>query len=243
MVYRYALAKEDYSDLSTGGVLYSAPGFPAFPVRLASEIFQRALRLGPNQPTQVWDPCCGSGYLLMALSFLHRRDITEIFGTDLDNAALKLARQNLNLLSENGLEARSAELHDRSERFSKSVYAEAASAAFRLSDKLEQQGGPIPHSTAQADVFDPNQLRNVLGARRPKIVITDVPYGERTAWSGPHRTAGITGMLRALGAVLDDDAVIAVSTRGRKVRADADLRAITSFKIGTRAVAYFRPPR
>ena len=47
MTYRYALTRESYADLS-GGVLHSAPGFPAFPVRLASEMFQRALAFSPT---------------------------------------------------------------------------------------------------------------------------------------------------------------------------------------------------
>ncbi|MFI6743014.1 hypothetical protein ACIBI9_59845 [Nonomuraea sp. NPDC050451] len=41
-------------------------GFPAFPVRLASEIFQRAPALrGGEGPAVVCDPCCGSGTCLI----------------------------------------------------------------------------------------------------------------------------------------------------------------------------------
>lgn len=243
MVYRYALARENYADLSTGGVLYSAPGFPAFPVRLASEIFQRALTLTHGGPLTVWDPCCGSGYLLTVLSFLHRCHITGLLGTDLDPAALTLARKNLNLLSEHGLDTRSAELQERAERLGKPAYVEAAAAAERLADRLTEHGGSLPHATAQADVFDPDQLHRALGAHRPELVITDVPYGERTCWSGPDKAAGIPGMLRALGSALDDGAVIAVTTRGRKVLVNGGPSPISSFKIGTRAVAFFRPPR
>ena len=48
--------KDDYADYSSGHVLRSAPGFPAFPVRLASEIFQRALALRPGlAPAALWD--------------------------------------------------------------------------------------------------------------------------------------------------------------------------------------------
>ncbi|MDS2172383.1 hypothetical protein Q7C18_06720 [Nesterenkonia sp. CL21] len=242
MVYRYALARENYADLSTGRVLYSAPGFPAFPVRLASEIFQRALTLTQGGPVTVWDPCCGSGYLLTVLSFLHRRNITRLLGTDLDPAALTLAQKNLNLLSEHGLEARSVELQERAERLGKPAYVEAAVAAQRLAHSLTEQGGPLPHTTGQADVFDPDQLQLTLGSHRPELVITDVPYGERTSWGGSDKAAGIPGMLRALGSVLENNAVIAVTTRGRKVHVNDGPSPIASFKIGTRAVAFFRAP-
>lgn len=61
MAYRYAVTRESYADLS-GGVLHSAPGFPAFPARLASEMFQRALALTPNPTAQVWDPLLRRGF-------------------------------------------------------------------------------------------------------------------------------------------------------------------------------------
>ena len=241
MAYLYALTRENYEDLSSGGVLRSAPGYPAFPVRLASEIFQRAAAFGPGGPVSVWDPCCGSGYLLTVLSFLHRRDITGVLGTDLDPAALALAQQNLDLLSEHGLDARSAELRERAERLHKPAYLDTAAAAQRLGPRLAGQGGALPHTVAQADVLDPEQLRRALSGHRPELVMTDVPYGDQTSWGGPNGAAGIAGMLRALETVLDDDAVIAVATRGRKVRVDDGPRPIASFRIGARAVAFFRP--
>ncbi len=55
MAYRYALVRENYEDLASGGGLRSAPGFPAFPVRLASEMFQRALALHGEPAALLWD--------------------------------------------------------------------------------------------------------------------------------------------------------------------------------------------
>jgi 23S rRNA (guanine2535-N1)-methyltransferase len=43
MQYKYEKTMLDYSDLASGRVFYSLPGHPAFPIRLASEIFQRCL--------------------------------------------------------------------------------------------------------------------------------------------------------------------------------------------------------
>lgn len=242
MAYRYALTRENYADFS-GGVLHSAPGFPQFPVRLASEMFQRALALVPSSTAQVWDPCCGSGHLLTTLAFLHRRDIASVLGTDVDPAALILARKNLDLLSEHGMDARSDELRARAERRGKPAYLDAAVAAQRLACRLAERGGALPHGVAQADVFDSDQLRRALDGQHPNLVITDIPYGEQTSWDGPDGAAGINGMLRALEEVLDDGAVIAVATRGRKVRLDRACRPIASFRIGTRAVVFCRVAR
>lgn len=148
MAYRYALTRENYADFS-GGVLHSAPGFPQFPVRLASEMFQRALALVPSSIAHVWDPCCGSGHLLTALAFLHRRDITSVLGTDVNPAALILARKNLDLLSEHGMDARSDELRTRAERLGKPAYLDAAAAAQRLARGLAERGGALPHGVAR----------------------------------------------------------------------------------------------
>lgn len=239
MAYRYALTRENYADFS-GGVLHSAPGFPQFPVRLASEMFQRALALLPSSTAQVWDPCCGSGHLLTALAFLHRRDITGVLGTDMDPAALILAQKNLGLLSEHGMDARSDELRARAERLGKPAYLDAAAAAQRLADRLTEAGGALPNGVAKADAVAPDQLRRALRGQRPNLVVTDVPYGEQTSWIGPDGAAGIDGMLRALREVLDDDAVIAVASRGRKASSHEARRPIASFKIGTRVVGYYR---
>lgn len=241
MSYRHATVQRDYQDLASGSVLHSAPGFPAFPVRLASEIFQRALALrGGEGPAVVWDPCCGSGYLLAVLALLHRPRIASVLACDLDPDALGVAERNLALLSRAGLTARAAELEARAARFGKPAYGAAAQAARRLAGELDAAGGDVPHGVCQADVFDRDQLQRALGHSAPDIVITDVPYGEQTHWRGPSAAAGITGMVDALTAVLPPDSVIAVTVRGRKVPVDRDRRPHTSFKIGTRAVALFR---
>ncbi len=240
MSYRYALLDEDHSDLSPGAVLHSAPGFPAFPVRLASEMFLRARAIQSSGPASVWDPCCGSGYLLTVLSFLHRAGLRSVFGSDVDVAALAVAERNLALVSEGGLAARSEELLHRAALFDKPSYAAASAAAQRLCRALEAAGGSLPHATAVADVFDPGRLHTALDGRRPDLVITDVPYGERTAWAGPLCGTGIAGMLRSLATVLDGDAVIAIATRGRKAPASGRARPLSWFRVGTRVVALFR---
>ncbi|MEU9891468.1 hypothetical protein [Sphaerisporangium sp. NPDC051011] len=122
----------------------------------------------------------------------------------------------------------------------KPSYAAAARAARRLARGLPTEGGQVPHAVRQADVFDPDQLCRVLDGRRPGLVVTDAPYGEQTAWRGPDGESGVAGMLRALGAVLPEEAVIAVAVRGRRLRLDDGPRAQASFRIGTRAVGLFR---
>ncbi len=62
-MYRHAERRETYAGLASGGVLHSAPGFPAFPVPLADEILLRCAEKVDRRPLGLWDPLCGSGYL------------------------------------------------------------------------------------------------------------------------------------------------------------------------------------
>jgi hypothetical protein len=145
-------------------------------------------------------------------------------------------------LSRTGLAARADGLDELATRWHKPSYAAAAQATRRLQHKLSVDGGDIPSAVRHADVFDPNALHDALGGRQPDMVITDVPYGEKTSWRGPDAKTGITGMVRALASILAEDTVIAVAARGRKIPLGDGLRPRTSFKIGTRVVALFKNP-
>lgn len=238
MGYRYAVTKLGYEDLASGAVLQSAPGFPAFPVRLASEVFQRALALlSSSKPVVIWDPCCGSGYLLTVTAILHRRDVEAVVASDIDERALDIARKNLDLLSNAGLAARGARLKELSVQFGKPSHAEAIEAAGRIGTILASEGGDLAYSIHRADVFEQRELESVVAPRVPDIVMSDVPYGEQTEWRGAHGGSGVPGILRALASVLPDRTVIAAAARGRKVPIAGDVRPCESFKIGTRSVA------
>lgn len=240
MSYRFATTAVNYADLASGSVLQSAPGHPAFPVRLASEMFQRGCAAaGTTGPVTVWDPCCGSGYLLTVLGFEHRKRLAAAVGSDIDENAVALARRNLALLTSDGLRRRTVELADMASRFGKASHAEAVEAAGRLTRRIAGDGGDLPATAQVADALDSVQLAAALGDNRPQVVLTDVPYGEQTVWQGEQAGTGTAGMVAAVAAVVRPEAVIVVAVRGRKVPLDA-LRPIEKFRVGTRAVALLR---
>src|ERR1044071_1824451 len=117
MQYQFEKEQLDYSDLASGRVFHSLPGHPAFPVRLASEIFQRCKA---NRETiyknstrcVLYDPCCGAAYHLSVLAYLHREHIQEVIGSDVDEKAVALAERNLELVSIVGLDKRIIETND-----------------------------------------------------------------------------------------------------------------------------------
>ncbi|EEP73347.1 rRNA methyltransferase aviRa [Micromonospora sp. ATCC 39149] len=240
MTYRHETVRGAYGDLASGAVLRSAPGFPAFPVRLASEVLQTALELRPTSaPATVWDPCCGSGYLLTVLALLHRPSLAGLLASDVDEAALDLARANLGLLTGAGLDTRARELAQRAEAFDKPHYAEAAAAAHRLRARLDAAGGPLPYAVRRADVFDRVALTEAVAGMTPDLVVTDLPYGEQTSWQGERAGEGLPGMLTRVASVLPPTGVLAVVLRGRKVPPVGEVRPRRRLRVGTRAAAFF----
>ncbi|MBT2382488.1 rRNA methyltransferase [Streptomyces sp. ISL-11] len=240
MPYRYATDRVDNSDFACGFVLHSAPGFPAFPVRLAAEIFLRAVSHLPGDgPVTLWDPCCGSGYLATVLGLLERDRLRRVIASDVDADALGIARRNLSLLTPEGLAERERARRADSERFAKPAYAEAADAAGRFAGRLAESGGGLPWSAHRADVFDPRSLAPLVAETPVDLVLTDIPYGERTHWAGDVRDEPIPAMLRSLASVLPPHAVVAVANRARKIPV-GPVRPLERLKIGTRSVALVR---
>jgi 23S rRNA G2445 N2-methylase RlmL len=236
MAYRMT-EREDHRDLASGSVLRSAPGYPAFPVRLAQELFLRAATHLPNAPLTLWDPFCGSGYLATVLGLLHRQQLRRVIATDIEPEALSLATRNLALLTRSGLAARADELRARQSDFHRPSYGEAAEAAARLSAKLNADGGDLTAYVGTADVFDPASLTAVIATAVPDVVVTDLPYGTQTTWSGPNvpPTDPTHQLLRTLSDVLPGHAVLAMTTRARKFPLPPGVHALERFRVGTRS--------
>lgn len=234
MAYRMVTTRADRSDLASGHVLRSAPGHPAYPVRLAEELFLRAASHLPRRPLHVWDPCCGSGYLLTVVGFLQRPAVAAVLASDVDQDAVGLAASNLGLLSEKGLRDREEELSTLHARFGKPGHAEAGLAAQRLADQLAKGGGSVPVRTGVANAFSVGDLRALLGSTAPDVVLADVPYEQQASWRfTPTGEDPLPALLGALAAVLPGHAVIAVTAQARKVR--AGFPALERFRVGNRA--------
>ncbi|MFC3998161.1 rRNA methyltransferase [Nocardiopsis sediminis] len=235
MAYRYATERADHSDLASGCVLRSAPGRPGFPVRLAGELFQRAAAHAGQGPIALWDPCCGSGHLVTAVGLLHRDRLSRILATDTDDAAVGLAARNLDLLTSEGLAARERELRADAERFGRPSFLDRAAAARRLSGRLAAMGGDLPCAVRTGDAFAPEPPGRV------DVVLTDVPYGDLSHWSGRLPEGDpVSALLRSLAAVLPGGAVIAVTARTRKVPVPAGVAALERMRAGNRAAVLVR---
>lgn len=252
MKYRYILNRADYTDYASGKIFYSAPGHPAFPVRLASEIFQRCLalwrQLGAVGPCTLYDPCCGGAYLLGVIAYLNWENIDQIIGSDIDERALSIASCNLALLSLDGLDQRIAEISEMANTYGKPSHAESLSSGQTLRQRLLAllQMHPIKTSLFCADATGQVALLENLGVARIDIVITDTPYGQHSTWQFDQAgqkgwTNPILPMLEALHPVLAFQAVVAVIAEKKSEIHHAGYEQVSKLKLGKRQVVFLRP--
>lgn len=237
MAYRHATQREQYWDFSPGVVLRSAPGFPGFPVRLASELLLRARTHLPSGPLHLWDPCCGSGYLVTVLALLHRRHLASVHASDIDGDAVGLAARNLALLSADGLTERARELRIEARRLNRPAMLERSAAAERLASLRDAHGGAVPHTLARGDAFAPQPPTTPTD-----VVLTDVPYSELTHWHGslPCDEPPLLALLRSVAEVVPQHAVLVVTARTRKVALPGELKPLERFRLGSRAAVFLR---
>lgn len=252
MPYRFVTQSGDYRDLASGKVLYHLPGHPAFPVRLASEIFQRAVLLLDQDRDQdrirIYDPCCGNAYLLTVLGFLHGDRISDISASDIDSQALSIARRNLSLLTPEGLEVRRAEITALKTRFGKDSHKQALESVERLGTRLEEiyRIHAITTNVFLVDALHPQALQNHFHKPDRNLVITDIPYGRISTW----KTSGASQdldqepawvLLERLRRVLLPGAIIAVaSAKEQKIRHASYTPAGKMRSVGKRLVTFLR---
>lgn len=183
--YIYEKKQENYGDFASGRVMYNQEGAAAFPVRLASEIFLRSKdyleRKGVKEPFIIYDPCCGGAYLLTTLGFLHGKCFSKIIGSDVDEGVLGLARRNLALLSLDGIEKRIRELENDIRKYNKESHKEALKSALTLKGILEEKDYSFSVECFQADA-----LADRLPGIDVDLIMTDLPYGNLTTWSGAY---------------------------------------------------------
>ena len=181
MKYKFAVDKEDYTDFASGRVLYSAPGTTGFPVRLTSEILQRAFAIlgtgGHNGPYTIYDPCCGGAFLLTTIGFLFPERIAQLIATDFDSNVLEIAVKNLSLLSPEGLAKRREELAGLAAAYGKDSHKEALDSLERLRRRL----GATYRVSLPAAGYYRHQIFPVQGV---DIIVTDIPYGQLVSWGG-----------------------------------------------------------
>ncbi|MBN9388501.1 MAG: hypothetical protein J0I20_10650 [Chloroflexi bacterium] len=234
----------DFSILASGQVIYSAPGRTAFPVRLAVDIFQKVVhyrtKKGGSTSFTLYDPCCGSGYLLVTLAFLNWKYITKIIGSDIDPNALQIAQHNFSLLTPDGINLRIEQLSQLVSSYGKSSHSETLENARLFSEKVNNFQGEhnFDGYLFQADATKSEDLIKNLEGQKVNLVITDIPYGNRTSWMGetPENLPSIELMLSSLLPILSKDGIVALVSPKRQSFNYSGYKRLTKYLIGKRQV-------
>ncbi len=233
--YKHEVERIDHSDLASGRVLYGAPGATSFPVRLASELFQRAFQHTDKNAVHIYDPLCGSGYLVTVIGLRHQASVERISASDADPDAVELAQKNLSLLSSTGIDARIEQLKGHRQRFGKQSHEDAIASAHRLRAGLVRN---IPTRTWIADATNAAEMQRGLDGLTPDLILTDLPYGELARWSSPEDSAA--RLFDALADVAMAGSIVAVSgTKHDKLNHNAFTR-LERWKLGKRQLNIFR---
>ena len=248
MQYRYAKEQQDYSDFASGRVFYSLPGYPAFPVRLASEIFQRCVAhrqviYNNSTPCVLYDPCCGAAYHLSVLAYLHGEYIQEIIASDVDEKAVVLAERNLALLGMVGLDKRIAAISKMLEQYGKDSHKDALKSAYALKEKLSEKH-PFETKTFQANAMDDKETSRNIKPKSVDIVFTDVPYGQHSSWHNSDQTVSsnpLWSMLDSLLEILSPSSIVAIVSDKQQKALHKSYQRVEHFQIGKRRVFILKP--
>lgn len=245
MQYKFAEERSNYADLASGHVFYSLPGHPAFPIRLASEIFQRcmAFRGKKYSPCVVYDPCCGAAYHLSVIAYLHWNLINRVICSDIDKKAAQLAEWNLGLLTPDGMERRSREISTMIHLYGKQSHKDALESLERLQEQVACLTAvrPMQARVFRGNATDAASLRESLQDTAIDIVFTDIPYGQTSQWKGTKKPDPAGAMLNALLEFLSPESIVALaSDKGQKISHESYQR-LEIFQVGKRQVVILKP--
>ncbi len=233
MIYKY-YNDEKFEDFACGRVIYGRAGFPNYPVRIAGEVFKRCLEyLDKKEGITVYDPCCGGGYLLTVLGLLNPEIVINIIGSDVSDEAISLAKDNLSLLTVEGILKRKQQISDMIANFNKQSHKEALKSVEVFLNIVKNRRITPKIHCFNADVLDIESLKKY--DVKTDILITDVPYGNLVSWSDENDNA-INQLLNNVISVLHKNSILAISTdKGQKIKNDHFFRH-EKLKIGKRVI-------
>jgi hypothetical protein len=200
MEYKFT-PNDNFEDFAAGRVIYHMGGEPTFPVRLSLEIYERCLQYSAKKTDIIlYDCCCGGAYMLTILGLLKSKTISEIYGSDIDSKSMKLAADNLSLLTKTGIHKRREELGALYKSYGKVSHLEALQSVDRFEQLLSKE--------LQTSVFYRNAFEACDLPFIPDIIITDVPYGNMVEWD--EGSGGINEMMDALSNLCGSNTIICI---------------------------------
>jgi hypothetical protein len=244
MSYKFATENINYEDYSSGRVLFNQHGTTSFPVRLTSEIFQRCENIlnegSKDERYTIYDPCCGGAYLLTTIGYLHGNKVLKLYGSDVDEGVIPLAKKNLSLLTISGLNERIDQINKMILDYNKASHREALQSALKLKKRLGSRTHIIDTDCFVCDATKDTDMKNTIS--NFNIVITDLPYGDVVQWNdGQEQSEAIKKLLNNLLPKLAINSVVAIISTKKTVIKHEKYERIEHFNLGKRQVVFLRP--
>ncbi|PWW05273.1 RRNA methyltransferase AviRa [Paenibacillus cellulosilyticus] len=243
MEYRYEAEPRSYEDYASGRVLLNAQGTTAFPVRLASEIYQQGkaylANKGRTSGYTLYDPCCGGAHLLTSIGIRHGGDLKRVVGSDVDQRVLDIAARNLAMVNPDGMQTRIVQLQELVQAYGKSSHQEAVESAERLLALVEQRNRTVDVQCCIYDAIGQPSSSAVLDELNGQVdfVFTDVPYGDIVQWSADSADP-IGRLLGNLMPRLAPVSVVAIVADKKQSVDHLAFRRLKKLKVGKRQIVF-----
>lgn len=237
MEYKYAI-DANYEDFSSGRVILSKAGLANFPCRLTCEIVGRCIALLSKKGNiTIYDPCCGGCYLLTVAGLLYPDAFSNVIGSDISEDTLDLARDNLALLTPEGLSRRKAHLELLYAEFGRDSQRGAIDSCNRFEKIVTSRPSPYIRCDVR-DCLSPDAFTDC--GFTADIVIADVPYDKLTSWTNDTEDAAIDLLLTNITQIMSDDSVAAVICDKQQKPRNHPLKRADAFTVGHRKVEILR---
>jgi len=231
MIYNYA-ANDNYAYLAAGAVIKSYKGNTNFPVRLGHEIFNRCLaHINPKEKVSIYDPMCGSGYLLTTISILNFNKISKIYASDVNREVLLVAEKNLRLLTRSGIQHRENEIQASLEKFNRPSYKQSLEHIKVFKDTVDND---IAYSIFKRDVFSDNEDLDL----KAEIVIMDLPYSSLAKYEGNYSPKALEKQI--LNFTKKHLATAVIANKNQKLSVGLRQYRKEKFKVGNRVIEIYK---
>jgi hypothetical protein len=171
--------------------------------------------------------------LLTVLGFICGINIESIYASDILIDAIELAKENLNLLTKQGLNCRKTRLEKMYNEYGKQSHSDAIISTDKLLKQINLTNNTVDYSVFSADILNENSL--VKAEFKADIIFTDVPYGNLVSWSENNQFA-IDILLNTLIPILSDNSIIAISSVKSQKIINPQFKRIRKILIGKRKI-------
>ena len=231
MIYRFA-EKNSFQYLAAGSVIKSYKGNTNFPVRLGLEIFNRCLQYIDNkEKVTIYDPMCGSGYLLTTIGLLNFNKINKIYGSDINEEVIKVARKNLRLLTIEGINQRENEIQNLLDKYNRDSYKTGLLHIRAFKDIVNKN---MDFELFKRDIFDQSIALNI----KSDILIMDLPYNNLVKYNGDYSKSKLEEQIISLAQ--KNTMVAIIRNKEQKLTIIPNLQGLEKIKIGKRVIEIYK---